>query len=183
VNTNKLVRFYQGTTGLKTGTTAKAGCCVSASAERDNLHLVAVVMGSENSNDRFNTAKALLNWGFTNYTLFTPEVDTKQYERVAVNSGRRDFAEALFPDIAPILIKKGQEENVRVSVEICENVDAPVSEKQTLGTVKVTLDNELINEYKILSCTEVKKLTFFDGVLKIFNFISNGNTAYPFADT
>ena len=183
VNTTKLVRFYQGTTGLKTGTTAKAGCCVSASAERDNLHLVAVVMGSENSNDRFNTAKALLNWGFTNYTLFTPEVDTKQYERVAVNSGRRDFAETLFPDIVPILIKKGQEEKVRVSVEICENVDAPVSEKQTLGTVKVTLDKELINEYKILSCTEVKKLTFFDGVLKIFNFISNGNTAYPFADT
>ena len=64
VNTNKLVRFYEGTTGLKTGTTSKAGCCVSASAMRDGTHLIAVVMGSENSSDRFETAKAMLNWGF-----------------------------------------------------------------------------------------------------------------------
>ncbi len=183
VNTNKLVRFYEGTTGLKTGTTAKAGCCVAASAQRDNLHLVAVVMGSENSNDRFNTAKALLSWGFTNYTLYTPEIEVKQYEKVKVNSGRSDFTETVFPDISPILIKKGEEEKVGVSVEICESVDAPVTQKQTLGTVKVTLDNELINEYKILSRSEVQKLTLFDGFLKIINFISNGNTAYPFADT
>lgn len=183
VNTNKLVRFYEGTTGLKTGTTAKAGCCVSASAERENLHLVAVVMGSENSKDRFNTAKAMLSWGFTNYTLYSPQIETKQYEKVVVNSGRCDFTETVFPEIAPILIKKGQEEKVKVTVEICENVDAPVSEKQTLGNVKVTLDEKVVNEYKILSRTEVHKLTFFDGILKIFNFISNGNTAYPFANT
>ena len=183
VNTNKLVRFYEGTTGLKTGTTAKAGCCVAASAQRDKLHLVAVVMGSENSNDRFNTAKTLLSWGFTNYTLYIPEIEVKQYEKVKVNSGRSDFTETVFPDISPILIKKGEEEKVSVSVEICESVDAPVTEKQTLGTVKVTLDKELINEYKILSRSEVQKLTLFDGFLKIINFISNGNTAYPFADT
>ncbi len=183
VNTNKLVRFYDGTTGLKTGTTAKAGCCVSASAESDSLHLVAVVMGSENSNDRFNTAKALLSWGFTNYTLYTPEIEAKQYENVKVNSGRCDYVQTVIPDISPILIKKGQEENVKVSVGICENVDAPVTEKQTLGTVKVTLDNKLVNEYKILSAFGVPKLTVFDGLLKIINFISNGNTAYPFADS
>ncbi len=182
VNTNKLVRFYDGTTGLKTGTTAKAGCCVSASAERDGLHLVAVVMGSENSNDRFNTAKALLSWGFTNYTLHTPELDIKQYDKVKVNSGRCDFVETVFPEIQPVLIEKGQEEKVKFAVEISENVDAPVSEKQTLGTVKVSLDDKIIDEYKILSRTEVKKLNFFDGVLKIFNFISNGKTAYPFTN-
>lgn len=68
VNTNKLVRFYKGTTGLKTGTTAKAGCCVSASAKRGNTHLIAVVMGSQTSDDRFNGAKAMLNWGFANYS-------------------------------------------------------------------------------------------------------------------
>ena len=183
VNTNKLVRFYDGTTGLKTGTTAKAGCCVSASAERENLHLVAVVMGSENSNDRFNTAKAMLSWGFSNYTSYTPEVDVRRYERVLVNCGRVDFTETQFPDIAPMLIKKGEEAKVEVSVDLCESVDAPVSEKQTLGTMKITIDGKLISEYKILSRNSVHKLTFFDGVLKILNFISNGNTAYPFADT
>ncbi len=183
VNTNKLVRFYDGTTGLKTGTTAKAGCCVSASAEREDLHLVAVVMGSENSNDRFNTAKAMLSWGFTNYTSYTPKIEVKQYENVMVNSGRCNFTKTLFPDIAPILIKKGEEEKVKVTVDLCESVDAPVSEKQTLGTLKITIDEKVISEYKILSQDSVKKLSFFDGVLKIFNFISNGNTAYPFADT
>ncbi len=180
VNTNKLVRFYEGTTGLKTGTTAKAGCCVSASAKRENLHLVAVVMGSENSNDRFNTAKAMLSWGFTNYTSYTPEVDIKQYEKVKVNSGRSEFAETVFPEISPILIKKGEEEKVKVTVELCESADAPVMEKQTLGTVKIALEDKTVCEYKILSGKSVKKLTFFDGMLKIFNFISNGKTAYPF---
>lgn len=183
VNTNKLVRFYDGTTGLKTGTTAKAGCCVSASARRENLHLVAVVMGSENSNDRFNTAKAMLNWGFTNYTSYTPKVDVKQYERVKVNSGRSEYVETVFPEISPILIKKGEEEKVKIEVSLCESAVAPVSEKQTLGTVIVKVNEKTASEYKILSRASVKKLTFFDGILKIFNFISNGNTAYPFEAT
>ncbi len=76
VNTNRLVRFYSGTTGLKTGTTSKAGHCLSASAERDGLHLVAVVMGAETSEDRFEGAKSMLDWGFANFETFTPSVDS-----------------------------------------------------------------------------------------------------------
>lgn len=72
VNTNKLIRFYDGATGLKTGTTSKAGCCVSATAKRDGLHLIAVVLGSANSDDRFGGARAMLNWGFANYAVTTP---------------------------------------------------------------------------------------------------------------
>ncbi len=181
VNTNKLVRFYEGTTGLKTGTTAKAGCCVSASAKRDNLHLVAVVMGSENSNDRFNTAKNMLNWGFGNYTLYIPQFDFKSYKQVVVESGRAEYADMVIPEIKPILIKKGEEEMVKVSVDIADTVEAPVLHGQTLGTVKITLDDKVVGDYKILSATGVKELTFFDGILKLFNFISNGKTAYPFA--
>ena len=183
VNTNKLVRFYEGTTGLKTGTTAKAGCCVSASAKRDNLHLVAVVMGSENSNDRFNTAKNMLNWGFGNYTLYTPEIDLAPYKGVRVESGRAERVKALLPEIKPVLIKKGDEQGVIVSVDIADTVTAPVLEKQTLGTIKITLDGKVVGDYKILSAAEVKSLTFFDGILRLFNFISNGKTAYPFADS
>ena len=183
VNTNKLVRFYEGTTGLKTGTTAKAGCCVSASAKRDNLHLVAVVMGSENSNDRFNTAKNMLNWGFGNYTLFTPEIDFAPYKRVAVESGRAEHVETVIPEIKPILVKKGEEERVKVSIQSTGTVAAPVLRGQTLGTVEITLDNKVVGDYKILSAVEVKELTLFDGILKLFNFISNGKTAYPYADS
>lgn len=183
VNTNKLVRFYEGTTGLKTGTTAKAGCCVAASARRDNLHLVAVVMGSENSTDRFETAKAMLSWGFSNYTCYTPEVDAKLLNSVLVNGGRTDKVNVKLPEISPILIKKGDENKVKVTVDLCESADAPVYENQTMGTVKITVGEEEACQYKITSERDVTKLTYFDCLLKVLNFISNGKTAYPFADT
>ncbi len=180
VNTNKLVRFYEGTTGLKTGTTAKAGCCVSASAKREDLHLVAVVMGSGNSNDRFNTAKAMLSWGFGNYTSYTPKIDKSLIKKVFVIGGRCNEVKVNVPELSPILIKKGEEDNIKVNVELSSDVEAPVSKNQTLGTVTVTLSDEKISEYKLTAANEVKKLTLFDSMLKLLNFISNGKTEYPF---
>ncbi|HAQ63275.1 MAG TPA: D-alanyl-D-alanine carboxypeptidase, partial [Ruminococcaceae bacterium] len=87
VNTNKLIKSYDGATGLKTGTTSKAGCCVSASAERDGLELIAVVMGSDNSNDRFNSARAMLDWGFANYSAVTLSADASLITDVNVING------------------------------------------------------------------------------------------------
>lgn len=182
VNTNKLVRFYEGTTGLKTGTTAKAGCCVSASAKRDNLHLVAVVMGSANSNDRFNTAKAMLNWGFSNYTLYSPKIDKKLITDVPVIGGLVDAVAVEVPKLSPMLIKKGEEDKIRVDVRLYENVEAPVLEKQTLGTITVFLGEQKVNEYKLISKKQIEKLTVFSAMIKIFNFVSNGDVSYPFVD-
>lgn len=181
VNTNKLVRFYEGTTGLKTGTTAKAGCCVSASAQRDGLHLVAVVMGSANSNDRFETAKSLLNYGFSNYTSYTPEYEDGNKRKVSVISGRKDFIDITLPELTPLLVKKGEKENINVSVELCDNVEAPVNKNQTLGTVKIILDKKVVAEHRIVAKEEIKELNLFDSVLKILNFLSNGKTTYPFS--
>ena len=180
VNTNKLVRFYEGTTGLKTGTTAKAGCCVSASAKRDNLHLVAVVMGSGNSSDRFETAKAMLSWGFSNYTSYTPKIDKSLINNVTVIGGRSNEVKVNIPELYPILIKKGEEENIKVNVDLCTDVEAPVSENQTLGTVRVTVSDKTVSEYKLTSASAVEKLNIFDAMLKILNFVANGKTEYPF---
>ncbi|MBO5897177.1 MAG: D-alanyl-D-alanine carboxypeptidase [Clostridia bacterium] len=180
VNTNKLVRFYEGTTGLKTGTTAKAGCCVSASAKRDGLHLVAVVMGSANSNDRFNTAKAMLSWGFSNYTLFTPRVDNSALNPVKVIKGKTDMVTPEIPQLSPVLVKKGQEESVEVKTQLCADVQAPVIKGQTLGTVSVLVDGKSHNEYKITASDEVGELNLFGALLKIANFLSTGGTEYPF---
>ena len=179
VNTNKLVRFYEGTTGLKTGTTSKAGCCISASAERDGLHLVAVVMGSENSDDRFNTAKAMLNYGFSTYTSYLPAVDRNLIKPVPVIGGKKEFAEVGFNGVKPILIKKGQEQDITVSVDTCSDVCAPVLKGQTLGTVTVKLGNETMAEYPITSICHIEKLTLFDSFIKVTNYILNGETAYP----
>ena len=180
VNTNKLVRFYDGTTGLKTGTTAKAGCCVSASAKRDGLHLVAVVLGSANSTDRFETAKAMLSWGFSNYTLFTPAVDSSTIHPVNVIKGKTDFVIPQIPTLSPVLIKKGQESGVQVKTELCTDVEAPVIKGQTLGTVSVLIDGKKCNEYKITASNEVGELNVFGAFLKIANFLATGGTEYPF---
>ncbi len=182
VNTNKLVRFYDGTTGLKTGTTSKAGCCISASAKRDKLHLIAVVMGSANSNDRFNTSKAMLNWGFSNYTLFTPKVDKTLIKDVPVISGLVECVSVEVPSISPLLVKKGEEETVRVEVKLCENVEAPVLEKQTLGTVTVFVGKKKVDEYNLVAKKQVEKLTVLSAMVKMFNFISNGDESYPFVN-
>lgn len=180
VNTNRLVRFYEGTTGLKTGTTAKAGCCVSASAKRNGLHLVAVVLGSANSNERFETAKSMLNWGFSNYASYTPKIDTSLIENVKVIGGRKDETGVCIPQISPLIIKKGEEDKVKTEVDLCEDIEAPVCKNQTLGTVKISVSGKVAVEYKLTSSSEVEKLNIIDAMLKIFNFISNGNSEYPF---
>lgn len=159
VNTNKLVRFYEGTTGLKTGTTSKAGCCVSASAERDGTHLIAVVMGSENSSDRFETAKALLNWGFANYISFTPKIDAAVIPQVGVISGIEEKITPKIPDTNSILIEKGKESEIKQTVDIAVDVAAPVEKGQVLGTVKFTLGNEIVGQYNLTSPEAVDELT------------------------
>ncbi len=179
VNTNKLVRFYSGTTGLKTGTTAKAGCCVSASAERDGLHLVAVVMGSDNSNDRFNTAKAMLNWGFSNYSCVTPEISKKELKKVQVIGGKEDFVSPKMPKISPVLVKKGDEEKIKIEVKTEESLEAPVAEKQTIGSIKITMGEKTVKEYKITAKNSVEELGFWGYVKKLANFIANGEKEYP----
>lgn len=151
VNTNKLVRFYAGTTGLKTGTTSKAGCCLSATAKREGLHLVAVVMGSDNSNDRFESAKAMLDWGFSNYECITPKIDKKLITDVAVKKGEIDFITPAIPKIDPILVKKGRAGDIKQTISLAIEVNAPVEKGQTLGTVEFTLDGEKLAEYLLLS--------------------------------
>lgn len=151
VNTNKLVRFYAGTTGLKTGTTSKAGCCLSATAKREGLHLVAVVMGSDNSTDRFESAKAMLDWGFSNYECVTPKIDKKLITDVAVKKGEIDFITPAIPKIEPILVKKGRASDIKQTISLAVEVNAPVEKGQTLGTVEFTLDGEKLAEYLLLS--------------------------------
>lgn len=179
VNTNKLVRFYSGTTGLKTGTTSKAGCCVSASAERNGLHLVAVVMGSDNSNDRFNTAKAMLDWGFSNYSCIVPEISEKYSKNIEVVGGKEKFVKPSLPSISPIIIKKGEEDKVKVKVKIEDCLEAPVVEKQTIGKIKIMIDGNEMAEYKITAKNSVEKLGFWGYMKKLANFVATGEKEYP----
>ena len=160
VNTNKLVRFYEGTTGLKTGTTSKAGCCVSASAKRGETHLVAVVMGSSNSSDRFETAKAMLNWGFANYETFTPQIDENLIPAVGVIGGVEKSIQPVIPKAEPLLIEKGRQKEMTQNIDLALDVQAPVEEGQILGTVTFRLGEEEVGRYNLTAPAPIGKLTF-----------------------
>ena len=173
VNTNKLVRFYEGTTGLKTGTTSKAGCCVSASAMRDGTHLIAVVMGSDNSSDRFETAKAMLNWGFANYTTVTPVIEKSLIPNVGVINGVTDKITPQIPKASPVLIEKGREGDITQTVDLAVDVAAPVEKGQVLGTVTFKLGDEEIGVYNLTSPDNVGSLTFGIIFKRIINALAS----------
>lgn len=167
VNTNKLVRFYKGITGLKTGTTEKAGCCVSASAKRDNMELIAVVMGSDNSSDRFDGAKALLDYGFAHFASYTPEIKDKLPDKIKVTKGREDYIDFTLPDMEALLINKSDIDKVKVSCELINEAIAPVKMGDKVGSVTVTVGEKTVATYDITAASSSLKLNFFTAIYKL----------------
>ena len=160
VNTNRMVRFYEGATGLKTGTTSGAGSCLSASATRNGLGLVAVVMGAPTSDDRFAAARSLLDWGFANYML--AELKAPQaLLPVKVTRGVASQVEVTCQPPEGIVIEKTKGEAVTQDVVMEESVEAPVSQGQQVGTVVVCVDGERVTEYPLLAAAGVERMTFF----------------------
>ncbi len=157
-NTNRLVRFYNGTTGLKTGTTAKAGHCLSASAERNSLHLIAVVMGSENSTDRFEGAKALLNWGFANYETVTPEIDTSLITDVRVLRGTEAYVRPEISGLGNLTLKTGEKNSLVTEISLASDVEAPVEENQILGKIVLKTGEKTVGEYDLTAKNAVGKI-------------------------
>lgn len=160
VNTNKLVRTYKGITGLKTGTTSKAGCCVSATAQRNGLDLIAVVMGSENSKDRFASAKAMLDWGFANYSAKTLEADKSHLTAVNVISGFEKTVVPVAEGSVKVLLKKGEENSIETVTDLPIDVEAPVEKGQVLGSVKFYINKKEIGSINLCAEKEIKKMTF-----------------------
>lgn len=158
-NTNKLVRFYPGTTGLKTGFTRGAGYCMSATAERDGMELIAVVMHCETSTDRFESAKALLEYGFANYTLLDPVGDAEIPE-VEVVLGEQAAVRPVPGDAEPLLLEKAKAGNVTREVTVDASVSAPVEQGQTLGTLTVKSGETVLGEIPLVAETAVGRLTW-----------------------
>ena len=160
VNTNKLVRHYKGATGLKTGTTQKAGHCLAATAERDGMSLVAVTLGCATTDERFGGARKMLDFGFANYSIYTPPIDQEQLQPVPVLHGVEPSVAPQAAAPSPILLKKGQGKGVSVIVELAENLEAPVVEGQAIGSISVKLDDQEIASYPITASSGVPPITF-----------------------
>lgn len=158
-NTNKLINKYDGITGLKTGTTSNAGFCLCATASRDGLNLVAVVLGSETSEDRFNSAANLLDFGFANYQLIVPEIDEKQITEVKVKNGVIKKIKPDYSDSEKILVKKGDGE-ISYKYEICETIDAPVLKGDKMGKITIYAGENIIKTVNLTSGENIDKITF-----------------------
>lgn len=157
-NTNRLIRFYQGATGLKTGSTDGALYCMSATAERNGMELIAVVMKSPTSAQRFEDAKALLDYGFANYTLTDvyPEVPLAP---VDVLLGTVDQVQPQLQRTCRLLLRKGEEGLVQTQVTLAPNLEAPVETGQILGQLEVLVDGQLRDTIPIVSAQSVGRLT------------------------
>ena len=163
-NTNKLVRFYTGTTGLKTGYTSSAGHCLSASAERDGLELIAVVLHCASSADRFTSAKALLDHGFANYALVQTEPD-EALPPLRVRLGTQTALTPVLQDSAPLLTKKGAQ--IEKTVELPEELDAPLQSGQQLGTLTITSDGQTLAQVAIIAPEAVPRLSWWQLTMRL----------------
>lgn len=168
VNTNKLVRFYKGTTGLKTGTTSVAKYCLSATAERDNLSLVAVIMGGETSSDRFEGAKKLLDFGFANFSFRQIGAELKETEIPLLKAEKKTLKVKAEEEIS-LLSQKSAKNDIKRETEWNKNISAPIKKGQTVGYVNIYNGEENIGKIPIKAAENIKKMTFglsFGKILK-----------------
>ena len=158
-NTNKLIRFYDGATGLKTGSTDAAGYCISATAERGGMELIAVVLGGETSQQRFEDAKTLLNYGFSTYAL--ADVTPAERQIVPVKLGRAPSVEAVL-EAGKLLVGKGQAGSLSQTVTLREDLVAPVEKGQTVGTLTVQCGDATLAELPLTAADTVERMTWGD---------------------
>ena len=158
-NTNKLVRFYPDTTGLKTGFTQSAGYCMSASASRDGMELIAAVMHCGSSTDRFASAKALLEYGFAGFTLVDPAGE-EEIPRVAVELGEEETVQPVLRDAQPLLLNRETAAQLRREIQVQPTVSAPVEPGQTLGTIRIYNGDSLLTEVPLTAESGVARLSW-----------------------
>lgn len=159
-NTNKLVRFYDGATGLKTGFTNKAMYCLSATAEREGTEYIAVVMHAADSQSRFDSAKELLNFAFANYAVY-PLRSMEALPPVPVRLGELDVVQPLYSGDEGVLLEKSKIPGLSYELELPESVDAPVAEGQKLGELRVTSEGETVAACPLVAEQAVERLTTF----------------------
>ena len=156
-NTNKLIRFYPGATGLKTGSTAKAKYCLSASAERQGLRLCAVVLAGESSQDRFQSAKTMLDWGFANFACYQPKILTA--DPVRVWGGVKSFASVTW-DGGNVLLPKKDAAGIEEVITLPEELSAPLEKGQVIGSIQYKKGDTVFSETPIVCADDVPSLTF-----------------------
>lgn len=174
-NTNSLLNTYDGMTGLKTGTTDNAGYCLCATATRDGSTLIAVVLGSESSTERFDAAETMLDYGFNNFTSVQVELSSDYPTEIAVNYGTEDTVSISYGTLGTIIVENSNVNNIEYVIELPDYIEAPANSGEQIGRLLAKVDGEIVGEYIITLSEDVAKMTFWDGVFKlicsIFGFL------------
>lgn len=165
-NTNRLIRYYEGATGLKTGSTAKAGFCITATAKRGDMTLIAVIMGADTRDSRNAAAVSLLNYGFSNYSIYKHQY--RDLADIKVLKGMEDSCSLVAEEFVTVIPKK-KSANVKTSVSVQPNITAPFSIESEVGEVIYTLDGEELGRAKILTEHGVEQINFWRIFLRIFS--------------
>lgn len=166
-NTNKLVKHYQGATGVKTGFTQQAKYCLSASARRNNTHLIAVTLCAETSPIRFKDATNLLNYGFANYESVKICGANDKVATVKFEKGEKENVDLVAKDDLSVLIKKGDKKDFTKKVQIKEDLKLPIKKNTELGVVKVYRGDELVGESKIINTEDINKASYLQMLRRI----------------
>jgi len=156
-NTNRLIRFYDGATGLKTGSTSKAGFCISATAKRDGMHLIAVIMGSPTRDIRNEAARCLLDYGFASRSLYRDEGGL--CGEIPVTGGVADSLECRVQSFS-VLLPKGKAKSVQREILLDESAAAPVKAGDRVGTIRYLSDGEIVGEGEITAVCDVDRISF-----------------------
>ncbi len=160
-NTNRLIRFYKGATGLKTGSTSKAGFCISATAKRDGMHLIAVIMGSSTRDERNAAAATLLDWGFATYSTYKAEGGSAG--EIKLTGGEVETIKTEYPEFSKLL-GRGKEKKISKEINLPDAVAAPIKKGDKIGSVKYLCDGQLIGEIDIIASEDADKISYW-GVL------------------
>ena len=168
-NTNKLVRNYAGCTGLKTGSTSLALYNLSASATRDGLSLIAVIMKAPTAATRFSNATSLLDYGFNNFTYKSFGTQGESVKSVNVTKGISQKVNVVYETSPSFLIKKGEESNITYEISLNNNVQAPVSQGQLLGTIKYSLNGVELETVNLVAENSVAKINLLNMMKNILN--------------
>lgn len=169
VNTNKLLKRYSGITGLKTGTTSGAGVCISASATRDGLTLIAVILGAPSSADRFNAATTLLDYGFANYAAVpVPQMPDRPLELAVKGSAEQTVPLDYSALPSSVLLEKGAGAGLRAELTLPEALEAPVQRGQSVGKVEIYAGDTLLSEAEVTAAADAPVLTFGDALEQLW---------------
>lgn len=168
-NTNKLIRFYPGANGMKTGSTDDALYCLSATAKRDNMQLIAVILGAPTSQDRFNGARALLDYGFATYAIASPAVSELPISTAPVKKGVAQNVPLCYKETPSVLLEKAKLGMIESRVETIQDLEAPVAAGTVAGKVSFYAENELLLEVPLCAETDVQRQTFIKILSNLFS--------------